>query len=179
MYRCDILRLTKQYRKLSMKPSKHIYFLALIIFCLGCFAGTNDANDPNILDSDNFPIQAERIQKLGQQIKSFSKIKDAEFDLFNSGGFSDSRASTAPGPTDWNYEFAVKIEPADLPKWRNGFRSFTSDSYDNSWIKKITAARSENWTTNSTPKYYKRVDSNVTMIIYENEGFIFKQVIAQ
>ena len=158
-----------------MKSSKYICFLALIIFCLGCFA---DANDPNRLDSDNFPTKTERIQKLGQQIKSFSKIKDAEFDLFNVNGFVDSRSPTIPGASSWNYKFAVKIEPADLPKWRSGFRSFTPDGYDDNWMKEITSARSENWIKTSIPKYYKRVDANVTMIIYEVEGFVFKQIIA-
>jgi hypothetical protein len=158
-----------------MKPSKHIYFLALIIFCLSCFA---DTNDPNILDSDNFPIQAERIQKLGQQIKSFSKIKDAEFELFNVNGFSNARSPTIPGASSWNYTFVVKIEPSDLPKWRNGFRSFTPDGYDDIWTKEIISARNENWITSSTPKYYKRVNSNVTMIIYEEEGLVFKRVVA-
>lgn len=162
-----------------MKTYKSIYIfpLALIIFWLGCFADANDVNDPNKLNSDNFSNQAERIQKLGQQIKSFSKFTDAEFELFNVNGFQNSRTTT-PGASSWNYKFVVKIEPSDLPKWRNGFRNFVPNGYDDSWMKRITASRSENWTTTSTPKYYKRVNSDVTMIIYEEEGFVFKQVVA-
>lgn len=160
-----------------MKLSKYLFPLAFILL-LGCFADTNDAHNPNRLDSDHFPESTERIQKLGQQIKSFSKIKDAEFELFNVNGFANSRASSVPGASSWNYKFVVKVEPSDLPKWRSGFILFIPENYDDSWTKKITSVRRENWITTSTPKYYKRKDSNVTMIIYEDEGFVFKQVIA-
>jgi hypothetical protein len=144
---------------------------------IGSFTSCTSSNtSSNIIDSDNYEIKADRIEKLEMEIKSFSDFQDAEFELFNVNGFQNQRISV-PGASSCDYKFVVKIDTIDIPKWTSGMKEVELSDYDNSWTKEIIKHRNQNWKTYSKPKYFVRNGEEVIMLVFSNEGIIFKRVI--
>jgi hypothetical protein len=75
------------------------------------------------LDSDGISTAEERVKILKEVIRSFSDIKDAEFELFNVNGFGTGGWSI-PGGSSSDYKFVVKIDTTDISKWREGMTKF-------------------------------------------------------
>jgi hypothetical protein len=148
----------------------HLLFAALL-FCLAHCETTETK-----LDSDNYENSTERVEILSRAIKTFSPIKDAEFELFNVNGFNNGSLST-PGASSWDYKFVVKVDTADVYKWCDGMTEVSADTDDNHWNEDIIQNRKANWQTSGIPRYYERTGQDVTMIVYHKDGLIFKRVI--
>lgn len=153
---------------------KSTLIISLII--LG-FNNCNESNNSNQLDSDTFKTKEERIKLLKNEIKSKSDFSNTEFELFNVNGFSNSRLTTIPGASSWDYKFVIRVKPTDIDKWTEGLQKTEPTDYDLSWTKKIVEKRASEWVRNSQPEFYKRNESNVMVIVYGNEGIIYKRVI--
>ncbi|MES1181868.1 MAG: hypothetical protein ABUL44_03645 [Flavobacterium sp.] len=150
--------------------TRHIALVAILLL-MSCSTNTDR------MDSLELSEKEERITTLRPEIKAYSDFSDAEFELFNVNGFSNSRSSiTVPGSSSWYYKFAIKINPSDIAKWTTGMRQVDSVS-DIQWTKQIIVKRKENWKVESPPKYFVREGDDVEMIVYEKEGFIFKKII--
>lgn len=150
---------------------KYFYIIITIAFLTSC----NHANTSK-LDSDDFKNKVERIEKLKLEIKPFSDFLDAEFELFNVNGFYNQRTSV-PGASSLDYKFVVKIDTVNISKWTTGMKEIELTSYDDGWTKEIIKSRKQNWRTISKPLYFKRNGENVTMLVFKNEGIIYKRVI--
>ena len=140
----------------------------------GCSA--YDATDMTKMASNKVADKAERVEKLSAEITSYSEFQDAEYDLFNVNGFSNSR-QTLPGASSWDYKFVIKVKKADLDSWTAGMTELQLNGYDVSWTKDIIKPRQENWLTITEPKLFKREEADVTVLVYEDEGVIFKRII--
>lgn len=147
-----------------------LLFIGLILCITQCGSETK-------LDSDKYETSAERVEILSRWIKSYSPIKDAEFELFNVNGFDDWSWSI-PGPSALNYKFAVKVDTADVSKWYDGMTEVSIGVDSIGWTEDITQHRKENWQTSGTPRYYERTGQGVKMIVYPKDGILFKKVIA-
>jgi hypothetical protein len=133
------------------------------------------------LDSDDFSAAEERVEILDPEIPDVSKIMDAEFELFNVNGFSTSSGFSVPGASSLDYMFVVKIDTADISKWKEGMTKFEPEHYDATWTKEIVKNRKENWLTSSQPTYYVRQGLpkgwSTTIVEFYSEGIVFKRVI--
>ena len=81
------------------------------LLILGLYSCSEISNS-NKLDSDNYKTKEERVEVLKKEIESFSEFGNAEFELFNVNGFSNSR-TTLPGASSWDYKFAIKVKPSN------------------------------------------------------------------
>jgi hypothetical protein len=122
-----------------------------------------------------------RVEILKQEVRCFSGIKDAEFELFNVNGFKNSSGLSVPGSSSSDYKFVVKVDTADISKWREGMTKFDPDHYEDSWTKEIVKGNKEDWLMTSQPTYYVReglADGwNTTLVEFYSEGIVFKRVI--
>lgn len=137
---------------------------------------------PKKMEINSFEIsdKKERIENLSEEIAVFSEILDAEYNLFKSSGFgfTSDFILSGLGPTDITYKFAVKVKPSDVVKWKKGLIETKGDIKNERWIQELTQVRKQNWPTSSTPVFYTRPNEiNLTIVIYEKEGLIFKQII--
>lgn len=161
-----------------MKKRKIIITVFLVIICILiahiCLPKKMEINSFEIADKQ------ERTEKLSEEIAIFSEIIDAEYNLFKSSGFgfsSDFMLSQL-GPTDTDYKFAIKVKPTDVVKWKKGLIETEGDIKNEVWIQELTQTRKQNWLTSGTPVFYTRSKAiNLTIVIYENEGVIFKHII--
>ncbi|MGD1891377.1 MAG: hypothetical protein ACFB15_12395 [Cyclobacteriaceae bacterium] len=128
------------------------------------------------MDSDDYDTKKERVEVLKKEIKSFSDFENAEFELFNVNGFSNSRA-TVPGASSWDYKYAIKVKPSDVDKWTAGLLKIETDSSNDNWAKKIVQERKNDWKTETEPEFYSREEANVIIIVFRSDGIIFKRVI--
>ncbi len=148
--------------------------IVVSILLISCSANQSDASK---LKSKNFENKSERIEALKKEIKVFSEIRDAEFDLFNVNGFSNSRASL-PGASAWDYKFAVKIDTADIKKWTEGMFELPTKDTTSAWLNEILGERKNNWIRTSIPKHFiRRGGVDVSIMVYEKEGILFKRVV--
>jgi len=152
----------------TIRMKQYKLLTGLIILGLSSCSETSDSNDYN--------PKEDRVKVLKKEIKSFSEFENAEFELFNVNGFSNSR-TTLPGASSWNYKFVIKVNPTDVDKWTEGMILIDSDEYDDSWMKKIIQERANEWRTDSEPEYYTRKGNDVMMIVFRPEGIIFKSVV--
>ncbi len=150
---------------------KYFYIIITIGFITSC----SDSNTSKLDSGDDYENKVERIEKLKMEIKPFSDFKDAEFELFNVNGFHNQRTSV-PGTSSLDYKFVIKIDTENIAKWTTGMTEVELTDYDDSWTKEITKGRKQNWRTLSKPQYFKRNGENVTMLVFKNEGIIYKRV---
>jgi hypothetical protein len=106
---------------------------------------------------------------------SSTSIKDAEFELFNVNGFHNQRI-LVPGSTSLDYKFAIKLDTSDIKKWTKDLTEVKLKDYDDEWTKQIIKNRKQNWRTKSKPQYFTRKGANVTVLVFKNEGILFKRV---
>jgi len=147
-----------------------------ITFLLSLFSCSQRDSKPGKLDSDEFENKTERIEALEKEIKSFSEIIDTEFELFNANGFHGQRM-TVPGASSWDYRFVIRIDKNNIFKWTEGFTSIEMPDGDQKWMDEIVKKRKENWIRKSIPEYFQRVEENVFLIVYREEGILFKRII--
>lgn len=142
----------------------------LIAFFIWSCTGSNTTL--NSLDYDD-PI--ERIEILKNEIVSSSDFADAEFRLFNVNGFSDGSRGV-PGASSWNYEFGIKVDTSDLDKWTEGMTQVDSANYNLEWTIQITGERKAQWSTVGEPEIFRRGAEDVIVILYRDEGIVFKRI---
>ena len=153
---------------------KNLFFLTVAIFLFfGCGETSN-----NKLDSDDYNSKEERIEKLKVEIKSFSDFQDAEFELFNVNGFHNDRTSI-PGASSLDYKFVVKIDSSNISKWTCKMKEVQLKDYNYSWTTEIVKNRKQNWRFKSKPQFFKREGVNTIVIVYKNEGILFKRIIIE
>ena len=152
---------------------KIFQLISIIIFFSSCATRHSEGSK---LDSDDYATREDRIEKLNKVIKSYSALKDAEFELFNVNGFDGSRTDV-PGASSWDYKVAMKVDTADITRWTEGFEEMPPNNYDQSWTKEITKQRSQNWITQSNPQYFYRTQGNVSILVFQQEGIIFKRML--
>ncbi len=142
----------------------------LIAFFIYSCTGSNTT-----INSQDYDDPVDRVEILKNKIVSSSDFTDAEFSLFNVNGFSDGR-TTVPGASSWNYEFGIKVDTADIDNWTEGMSRGDSANYNLSWTIDVTGKRSTSWTTLSEPEIYQRGEEDVIVILYRNEGIVFKRI---
>lgn len=139
---------------------------------MGCFDNSLER------DSDNYETKEKRVAVLKSEIKVFSDFEDAEFELMNANGFSDSWILLA-GASYLDYKFAIKVKPSDVDKWTTTMTARRQPDYDNTWTQKIIEKHSARWKTTSEPQLFLTEWTNgysASMLIYREEGIIFKHM---
>lgn len=131
------------------------------------------------MDSDDFSNPQERVEALRAEIRSFSSFEDAEFELFNVNGFSNTRNSSIPGASSWDYKFALRLDPANLERWTEEMVQVEFGKQDLSWTQAIVRERKDQWKVSSPPIVYTSQGAKVTVFVYEKEGILFKRVIGE
>ncbi len=152
---------------------KKLVVCFIISLALGSCSSTQVSNQ---LDSDDFETRQARVEALKKEIKYSSDFEDAEFELFNVNGFSNSRTSL-PGASSWDYKFAIKVSPSDIDNWTTGLIKVKPADNNDAWTKQITSKRKQDWKTQSSPEYFIRKGDDVTLMVYRAEGIIFKRII--
>jgi hypothetical protein len=155
-----------------MRTNK-FYLTSLVILIYAC---NNTSTSNSTLKSSAIDEKQDRIQTLAKYVNLKSSISDSEFDLFNVNGFENKRLSV-PGASSWNYKFGVLVNKNDIPKWTNDLRDTSFKTPDYSWILEIIKNRPQNWSLHSKPKFYIGNSSDDILVVYENEGAIFRQII--
>lgn len=151
---------------------KNLNLLGLLLMILTCFS----CSDKTKINSQKINDINERIEKLKPEIKTYSKILDAEFDLFNVNGFSNA-FTFVPGGSSSDYKFVVKVNPKDIPAWTSDLQKTEGDIQSEEWVISLTESRKNNWKTASEPVFFKRENSNaVTIIVFAKEGIIYKHI---
>lgn len=154
-----------------MRPSFFI-LLSILIGLSNC----SEKHNSTRLNSKNYQSKKERIEILNKEIKAYSTFTNAEFELFNVNGFSNSRV-TIPGASSWDYQFVVKVKTDDIDKWTEGMVKDIPKLHKGEWMENIIEQRKNEWPIHSTPEFYIRKGENVVVIVYRPEGIIFKRVI--
>jgi hypothetical protein len=168
--------LARIFRVLASIPMDNFIKLIIILALT-----ISSCSETTTLDSDDISTSEERVEILDQQIPDVSRIKDAEFELFSVNGFGTSSGFSVPGGSSLDYRFVIKIDTADIGKWKDGMTKFTPEHYDVTWTQEIVKERKENWLTSSLPTYYTRqglpAGWSTTVIEFYSEGIVFKRVI--
>ena len=125
------------------------------------------------IDSTSIKTTAKRIQALeNEDLVLFSKILDTEFDIYN---VNRKNTRGIPGPSDWDYKIALKVNANDVPAWTKGYIPITAPNLDLSWGLNLIKNK-PNWTIKSTPQLYKNKNNNAILVVYTPENIILKRV---
>lgn len=138
--------------------------------------GCADIQGTTKLDSAEMESKTKRIAILQQQIIAQSEIADAEFQLFNVNGFSNGRIGV-PGVSSANYKFAIKVDTSDIEAWTDGLEKVEEFEPTTDWTKILVKNRKPDWEVKSQPEYYIRKGAEVYLVVYRQEGILFKHLI--
>lgn len=150
---------------------KYVLVLTMAIL-LGC---NQNPKNRTMLDSADYNSKEERIIRLKTLVKTPTEVYDVEFKLFNVNGFSNNRTSI-PGASSWNYKYAVKVPPAEVDQWVQGMIKMDI-KYNLSWTDEIIQNRKDNWILLGAPEIYAQEGSQTTLLIYREEGILFKSIV--
>jgi hypothetical protein len=153
-----------------------IYKITVLFFV---FASCINSHKSNTLTSIGIEDANDRITILKKEIISKSEFHDAEFLLFNVNGFTTSRVTTIPGPSSWDYQFAIKVEPSEIKNWIVDFTKVDTKEYIADWANNLVIHRNQNWERKSASEVYKRENGNTVVIVYQKEGILFKRIIGR
>ncbi len=98
--------------------------------------------------------------------------------FFNVNGFSNNSLSI-PGASSLDYKFVIKVEKSAIDKWTADMTKFEPDEMNMDWMKKMIKIRVDQWTAKSKPEFYKKQNENVIIIVFRNEGIIYKRIVLQ
>ena len=152
-----------------------------LFICVNFLILISCSKNDSWLKSKDIEDKEVRVKNLKKEIKFFSEVNNADYDLFNVNGFNNNVFSFfhIPGASSLHYIFVVKVEKKDLYLWLQGFKRIDKKEKKLfKWVDSIKNIRGDTWKTWTEPKYYKREDDpNVSMVVFEEESFIFKEVI--
>lgn len=115
------------------------------------------------------PSDADKIAFLQQYLTLPSPIAATEFHIV----YHDNAAGGLPGPSDWDMQAAIKVTPADLPRWTDGMQQVATGEVDLGWGYALLP-HEPRWTIASQPVVYTRAGTIVA--VFEREGIVFKRV---
>lgn len=150
---------------------------SVLILCIVLTSCTT--SHKNTLNSMDIEDVGDRIIILKREIMSKSDFHDAEFLLFNVNGFTNSRSTTIPGSSSWDYQFVIKVKPSEIKNWIVDLIKVDTKEHPIDWAINLIAHRSQNWQIKSKPQVYKRENSNTIAIVYQKEGILFKRIIGE
>lgn len=154
---------------------KFLFLIFLLLTGCGNEKSRTIPSSPGIKTSREIPNREKRVAELSAEIKLFSPIQDAEYNLFNVNGFSNSRV-LVPGASSWNYSFLIKIDTNDSDKWIEGMIQHAITESDTAWINDIPQNSPQEWARTSSAELYKRQESDVSVLLFRSEGILYKKV---
>jgi hypothetical protein len=113
---------------------------------------------------------AEKIAFLSRYLSAKSDIEAAEFII----EYQDNSGGWVPGPSDWDIQAAMKMQPRDTRLWAEGLDRDLSEDHDLSWGMRLT--QSEGWRIESKPQIFVSQNRDVTVAIFGPEGIVLKRV---
>ncbi len=155
---------------------RSIYKITVLCFVLTSCVNSHKDNTRTSVEIER---TEDRITTLKREIVSKSEFYDAEFLLFNVNGFANSKVTSIPGPSSWDYRFAIKVEPSEVKNWITDFTKIDTKEYTYDWTNDLVVHRNQNWERKSVPEVYKIEGSNVFIIVYKKEGILFKRVLGE
>ncbi len=159
-----------------LRKNTRLLILLCVIFLSAC-----KQEKKSILFSRDFPNKKDRIEIVEENIHPATTIKDAEFELFSESGFINNKCVEEDEEWLRNYRFAVKIDTTVLAAWLSNFypceKEIPAIMMMTSWSKNMVYIRKDNWRINSKPSYYKNSDNTEFILLYKQEGILFKHKI--
>lgn len=153
-----------------------IYKVCLLFFTISIVACHYRAANDSTLNSIDIDSKEKRLITLKKYVDFKSDVLDCEFDLFNVNGFDNDRLSV-PGASSWDYKFCATINRNEVIKWTKNLKDTTFNIPEYDWILNLIKHRPENWSLHSVPKFYIGNSMNDILVVYEQEGTIFRHII--
>lgn len=126
---------------------------------------------PYTISSEGAKSVDEKIRRLGKRVDMRSQVLDIEYRCWIS--------PSSFGPSTHDYRVAVKVAPADVPKWLETFEpsSYDTDEYvvDGQGVETLNLS-GDTWRHTSAPKSYRR-GTNAEMVVYKPEGIIIMHLL--
>jgi len=95
---------------------------------------------------------------LSKEVHFYSKVFNAEFNLFNVNGFNHKpNFFDVPGSSSRHYKFLVKINPSDTRLWKKGFLEIKADIKKEKWVFDLIPKLPEEWKIYSKPNFFMNV----------------------
>ena len=120
--------------------------------------------------SSSLPDDASKIAFLRKYLVMPSQVQATEFHI----EYHDNDGGLVPGPSEWDMRVVMKVDPAKLPLWTDGFTP--AEGADLSWGYTLLPSE-KRWAIKSKPKVYQR--GHAVVAIFETEGIVFKRVHAE
>ncbi len=147
---------------------------AILLFMIMLSVACHSRNRSTDTRSTIFSTEKEKVAFLEQYVTCFSPVDATEFHIL----YHDNSTGWVPGPSDWDFKIAARIAPIDSAKWIVDFREVQGEQMDLTWIAEL-ALESDHWTRMSTPQYYQRPGTAGELIVYKQEGILFKRIRSQ
>ena len=137
------------------------------LLLLDCKSGTRttDTKSRSIKSKDL------KLAFLKDYMGSPTPLQDAEFHIVvhdNSGGM-------LAGPSDSDFQVAVKIKPDQVPKWTEGCEATRLDVRP-AWVDPILSGK-DGWNVSAQPDTYKC--GREERVIHVHEGVIFRRIVTE
>ncbi len=139
-----------------------VFIIAFAFLAAGAALADRSANTA----SSQFASDAEKVAFLQRYLKPRSPIEATEFHIV----FHDNSGGLVPGPSDWTILAAIKIDPADIPRWTANRQPADAATMDPTRWKGILPSDGR-WALQSSPRAY-RSGADTVLLVYEREGII-------
>jgi len=121
--------------------------------------------------SSSFSIKEQKLAFLTKYVKEYSDVYNAEYSI----EYQNNNYGFVPGPSEWDIRVVLKVQPEKVSDWVEGFQEVSEEMVHFDWWGELDINEHE-WNRNSKPRFYKRKNQDVYIIVYEVEGIIFKKI---
>lgn len=150
---------------------RYVSLVLLLVLTLTACGGSGKrvASKTTDTHSRTFSTDADKIAFLEQYLLLVSPIQATEFHIV----YHDNESGAIPGPSDWDMQAIMLVEPADLPRWTEDMQAVAEQDADLTWVDALLP-EDQRWKITSQPVIYEK--SGALVAIFEQEGIVFKRV---
>jgi hypothetical protein len=129
--------------------------------------------------SSEISSEHEKVLFLAKYLQMESDIEAAEFHI----RYQDNSGGLVPGPSEWDIQAVMKVEPEDLGPWSKGMIRVGADPGEGPVFKDwpewgySLLPHNPNWQIKSKPTVFAGQDGSVMVAIFEPEGIVMKRVL--
>jgi hypothetical protein len=138
------------------------------LLCWGCkSSGSRTTNT----DSASLASKQLRLAFLRDYLTGPSEPEDAEFHI----SFHDNSGGFVPGPSDFDFQVALKVKPDDVSKWAIGCVRRPLEARPG-WVNALLAGKA-GWEVSSLPDSLRCGAEE--RLIHVHEGVVFRRLASQ
>lgn len=152
-----------------MKKISGMVFAFMVLMLLGSCSEQESRTTDTL--SSAFSTKSEKMEFLEQYYTAATEILDTEYHII----YQDNDTGLVPGPSDWSFKVAFKIEKSQVDEWiTEEMEKSSADQVDITWWDELLIGDIDWKSIPEKPECYRIPDADIYLVVYREAGIVLK-----